>query len=269
MTSRRKRNTFPSGAFPAPRRMEKRNRTEPGEFTCDNGSLLGSGERMAHKGGSLLGVVHEAKMSPQKVTRCAPGNTLDSVRKLYDRGPLSRVVVNGQNVFTVGSPHFTFLMAAHPPGILGYLLGSNVSGIFAWFACLYAWLNYQRLSEYGDLRLESCYKTLIGILFRMGDTFSSDPDVNAESESLLYYNALYGLYGLPLEEKSAPQSYIAAHVESQSISDDAGGGRKTPYRGKAEKNPLRFAQPLDYLEKAMRATKQDQPLAKKGGCGVF
>ena len=205
----------------------------------------------------------------QNVTRDTPGNTLAVLHKLYDKGRLSNVVKNDQNILSVGSPHFPFLLDAHLPAILWYLRGRDVSGIFARFEFLYVRPNYHRLSEYGDLHRESCYKTLIGSLFRLEDTFPSNPDVNAASPSLIYYNALSDLYALPLEDQSAPQSYFDEHVEVQRLGGDVGGERKTSYHGKSKTKLLRFALPIDYLEKAPRATKQDQPLTTKGGYGPF
>ena len=131
---------FPSGCVSdAPPNGEKeRIRPEPAEFTWEQGSILRSGKRMAQTGGRLFGVVREAAMFFQNVTRGVPGNTLDSIRKLYDKGRLSYTVMNDQNVFTVDTHRFPFLMAAQLPGILRPMRCIDVCGIFARFEFLYA-----------------------------------------------------------------------------------------------------------------------------------
>ena len=110
---------------------KKRKRPEPEDFTWEHGSLLGSGKRIAQSGWMPIGVVREAKMSFHNVTRDVPGNTLASLRKLCDGERLSQVVMNDQNVFAAGPPRFHFLTAAHIPGILRYLRGSDIGGISA------------------------------------------------------------------------------------------------------------------------------------------
>ena len=268
--SSRARNTFPVDAFPARRRTgRKRNASALNRQNSPvgHGSLLASDKRTTQTGGRLLGVVREAEMFFQNVARDAQGNTLASLRKLYDKGRLSNVVMNDQIVFAVASPRFPFLMAAHLPEILRYLRDIDVSDIFARFEFLYVRPNYQWLSEYGDLHRESGYKTLIGSLFRMDDTSPPKPDLHAESSSQRYYKALSDLYVIPLEDQSAAQSYCDEHVDAQRFGDDVAGERKTSYRGKSKTKILRSSLPLDYLEKATRATKQDQPLTTKGDVG--
>ena len=146
-------------------------------------------------------------------------------------------------------------MAAHLPELLWFPRCSDVSGALKRFEFV------PNLSRTGDLGRSSCLETLLSYVVRIEDLSPSKPPTPPMP---MYYNELRDLYVSPLDGNSAFRSYFDEHVDRQRAGAEVGGERATAYRWKCKKKLLRFALPLDYLEKALRSARGSRPHASIG-----